>query len=357
MIKFINVKRLGVAVTALLAMSVGFSVASCNREKPNVPQKPEKPGVTVSPEQSGVRVLVEYEDVNTGAVTRTALGENGYSFTHYGEGGVIQMKGGGFKPAPEGKNTIDVNPIFYGEQNVVFKGWSWRYADDKVGTHRGSGDKPTVQPDYVKTPALQSAPGMKEMAKASFTCLFRPDKGSECNKVYVKVKYEKVLPEQIVSLDPFTHAPGVEEGGATYREIVKAIGNESFGLEVFNRYFNDRSSSDRLVRHDFSDIIGKESYTCEEVIKYLKDILGDAQALPREAQTNWNEAASYYNYPLDIEGYGRLEKREVLELIQSFKQSCVFEEENLKEIISDLEYKKRKLPSGSKIYFEVHYAQ
>lgn len=206
MIKFINVKRLGVAVTALLAMSVGFSVASCNREKPNVPQEPEKPGVTVSPEQSGVRVLVEYENVNTGAVTRTVLGENGYNFSPFGGNGVVQMTSCGFHYPKLNTNEVKVDTKFFGAQNIVFQGWSWRYADDKVGTHRGAGDKPTVQPDYVKTPALQSAPGMKEMAKASFTCLFRPDKGSECNKVYVKVKYDFFSPRlelpELPPLDP-----------------------------------------------------------------------------------------------------------------------------------------------------------
>lgn len=166
MIKFINVKRLGVAVTALLAMSVGFSVASCNREKPNVPQEPEKPGVTVSPEQSGVRVMLEAHDLRSGKT---------YHFTKRGEGGDIEATGIKFYPASpnEQEHLITVPLEFYGRTGVKFKGWSWRY------DHQG-------KQDLIQALSIQPQEGTQPLG---VNPKFKVDH-TVSDKVWIRVEYE-----------------------------------------------------------------------------------------------------------------------------------------------------------------------
>lgn len=166
MIKFINVKRLGVAVTALLAMSIGFSVASCNREKPNVPQEPEKPGVTVSPEQSGVRVMLEAHDLRSGKT---------YHFTKRGEGGDIEATGIKFYPASpkEQEHLITVPLEFYGRTGVKFKGWSWRY------DHQG-------KQDLIQALSIQPQEGTQPLG---VNPKFKVDH-TISDKVWIRVEYE-----------------------------------------------------------------------------------------------------------------------------------------------------------------------
>lgn len=164
MIKFINVKRLGVAVTALLAMSIGFSVASCNREKPNVPQEPEKPGVTVSPEQSGVRVMLEAHDLRSGKT---------YHFTKRGEGGDIEATGIKFYPASPENNMITVPLEFYGRTGVKFKGWSWRY------DHQG-------KQNLIQALAIQPKEGTQPLGvNPEFDVDY-----TVSDKVWIRVEYE-----------------------------------------------------------------------------------------------------------------------------------------------------------------------
>ena len=166
----------------LSALALGF--ASCEPETPC----PNRKGAETNTGQ-GVTVMLEMENVETGETTRTALGEDGYSFTAKDGGGDVQALGLGFKPKPADKNEINVALTYYAKENVVFQGWSWRYSEDPVGTHRGK-SKDEILRDYVATPALQSESGVRELDlgkdATKFTCEYRP--GTD-NKVYVKVKY------------------------------------------------------------------------------------------------------------------------------------------------------------------------
>ena len=175
----------------LSALALGF--ASCEPETPC----PNRKGAETNTGQ-GVTVMLEMENVETGETTRTALGEDGYSFTAKDGGGDVQALGLGFKPKPADKNEINVALTYYAKENVVFQGWSWRYSEDPVGTHRGK-SKDEILRDYVATPALQSESGVRELDlgkdATKFTCEYRP--GTD-NKVYVKVKYKQLRPEDIV---------------------------------------------------------------------------------------------------------------------------------------------------------------
>ena len=167
---------------ALSALALGF--ASCEPETPC----PNRKGAETNTDQ-GVTVMLEMENVVTGETTRTALGEDGYNFTPMNGGGDVEVDGLGFKKKPEGTNNINVGLTYYAKENVVFQGWSWRYSDDRPGTHRGK-SKDEILTDYVATPALQSESGVQKLGlgadATSFTCQYRP---STDNKVYVKVKY------------------------------------------------------------------------------------------------------------------------------------------------------------------------
>lgn len=166
----------------LSALALGF--ASCEPSDKPCPNKKEADGNT----DQGVTVMLEMENVETGETTRTALGENGYSFTAKDGGGDVEAGGLGFHRKPIGSDDIDVKLTYYAKENVVFQGWSWRYSGDPVGTHRGKTD--ATQNDYVATPALQPESGVRELAlgadATTFTCKYRP--GTD-NTVYVKVRY------------------------------------------------------------------------------------------------------------------------------------------------------------------------
>ncbi len=176
----------------LSALALGF--ASCEPLDKPCPNKKEADGDT----SQGVTVMLEMENVVTGETTRTALGENDYNFTAKDGGGDVQALGLGFKPKPPQGNDINVALTYYAKENVVFQGWSWRYSEDPVGTHRGK-SKDEVLTDYVATPALQSESGVQKLGlgedATKFTCEYRP--GTD-NRVLVKVKYKHLVPEDIV---------------------------------------------------------------------------------------------------------------------------------------------------------------
>ncbi|MDY3883828.1 hypothetical protein [Porphyromonas somerae] len=167
----------------LSALALGF--ASCEPSDTPCPNKKEADGNT----SQGVTVMLEMENVETGETTRTALGDGDYSFTAKDGGGDVQALGLGFRKKPIDTNDIDVKLTYYAKENVVFQGWSWRYSEDPVGTHRGK-SKDEILTDYVATPALQSESGVQKLAlgddATKFTCQYRP--GTD-NRVYVKVKY------------------------------------------------------------------------------------------------------------------------------------------------------------------------
>lgn len=166
----------------LSALALGF--ASCEPETPC----PNRKGAETNTDQ-GVTVMLEMENVETGETTRTALGDTNYSFTAKDGGGDVQAGGLGFYPKSKERNEINVALTYYAKENVVFQGWSWRYSEDPVGTHRGK-SKDEILTDYVATPALQSESGVQKLALGNdatkFTCEYRL--GTD-NKVYVKVKY------------------------------------------------------------------------------------------------------------------------------------------------------------------------
>ena len=168
----------------LSALALGF--VACEPSDKPCPNKKEADGDT----SQGVTVMLEMENVVTGETTRTALGEKDYNFTPYeaGANGDVQAKNLGFKKKLDGRNDINVALTYYAKENVVFQGWSWRYSEDPVGTHRGK-DGAKIN-DYVATPALQSERGVQKLNLSDdatmFTCQYRP--GTD-NRVYVKVKY------------------------------------------------------------------------------------------------------------------------------------------------------------------------
>ena len=141
----------------LSALALGF--ASCEPSDTPCPNKKEADGNT----SQGVTVMLEMENVVTGETMRTALGEDGYSFTPYeaGANGDVQALGLGFKRKLDRRNDINVGLTYYAKENVVFQGWSWRYSDDPVGTHRGKEDAKIN--DYVSTPALQPERGVQKL--------------------------------------------------------------------------------------------------------------------------------------------------------------------------------------------------
>ena len=177
----------------LSALALGF--VACEPSDKPCPNKKEADGDT----SQGVTVMLEMENVVTGETTRTALGEKDYNFTPYeaGANGDVQAKNLGFKKKLDGRNDINVALTYYAKENVVFQGWSWRYSEDPVGTHRGK-DGAKIN-DYVATPALQSERGVQKLNLSDdatmFTCQYRP--GTD-NRVYVKVKYKQLRPEDIV---------------------------------------------------------------------------------------------------------------------------------------------------------------
>lgn len=170
----------------LLLSAFAFGLASCEPSDTPCPNKKEADGDT----SQGVTVMLEMENVVTGETTRTALGDGDYSFTAKDGGGDVQAGGLGFYPKSKDRNDINVDLTYYAKENVVFQGWSWRYSEDDLGTHRGKTDAKLN--DYVATPALQSVAGVQKLdldAEATkFTCQYRP--GTD-NRVYVKVKYVK----------------------------------------------------------------------------------------------------------------------------------------------------------------------
>ena len=171
----------------LSALALGF--VACEPSDKPCPNKKEADGDT----SQGVTVMLEMENVVTGETTRTALGEKDYNFTPYeaGANGDVQAKNLGFKKKLDGRNDINVALTYYAKENVVFQGWSWRYSEDPVGTHRGKDDAKIN--DYVATPALQSERGVQKLNLSDddtkFTCQYRP--GTD-NRVYVKVRYVNV---------------------------------------------------------------------------------------------------------------------------------------------------------------------
>ena len=173
----------------LSALALGF--ASCEPSDTPCPNRKEANSTT----DQGVTVMLEMENVETGETTRTALGESNYSFTPYEAGakGDVQALGFGFKPKPDGKDDIDVQLTYYAKENVVFQGWSWRYADDPRGTERG---KTQDDKGLVSAPALQPESGVQKLDlgadKTSFTCKYREDRD---NRVYVKVRYAFFSPQ------------------------------------------------------------------------------------------------------------------------------------------------------------------
>ena len=166
----------------LSALALGF--ASCEPSDTPCPNKKEANSTT----DQGVTVMLEMENVETGETTRTALGESNYSFTPKGEGGDVQALGLGFKRKLTGTDDIDVKLTYYAKENVVFQGWSWRYAEDPKGTHRGKTEE--IIKEYVEAPALQTAAGIQKLDLGEditrFTCKYRQDRD---NRVFVKVKY------------------------------------------------------------------------------------------------------------------------------------------------------------------------
>ena len=167
----------------LSALALGF--ASCEPSDKPCPNKKEADGNT----SQGVTVMLEMENVVTGETTRTALGDSNYSFTPLKGGGDVEAKGLRFYPKPSGKDLIRVSLSYYAKENVVLQGYSWRYADDSVGTYRSA--KGEFSNDYLDVTYVQALNDIRQVQlpqpTTSFTCRYR--EGKE-NKVYVRVKYK-----------------------------------------------------------------------------------------------------------------------------------------------------------------------
>ena len=207
----------------LSALALGF--VSCDPDTPCPNRKGAEPNTS-----QGVTVMLEMENVVTGETTRTALGEDGYSFTAKDGGGDVQALGLGFRRKPDRRNDIDVKLTYYAKENVVFQGWSWRYSEDPVGTHRGKTD--AIQNDYVATPALQAESGVQKLAlgddATKFTCQYRP--GTD-NRVYVKVRYVKPTKKA----QPF---PNDLTGLSINPSRVDKLFDAAIGTTVWNNNYN-----------------------------------------------------------------------------------------------------------------------
>lgn len=195
----------------MVALALGVSLTACETEKPNCPARGEQ---SQAQEEPGVEVLIEFVDSETGETTRTKTGDPNYSFTPFGEDGDVQMEGAR-RYYPDRKNLVYPEIKFYAEQNIIFKGWSWRYVDDPKGTHRDKdGNKVS---DYVRDVALQTEPGVQPLNNGvtGFTCKYRPD--SDHNRALVKVEYYKSqtplysYPPERTGMEDFSHG--------TWREL------------------------------------------------------------------------------------------------------------------------------------------
>lgn len=168
----------------LSALALGF--ASCEPSDKPCPNKKEADGNT----DQGVTVVLEMEDVNTGEITTNTLRAGSKRFTVYGNDGDVQVNGTGFKPKPPKTDDIQVDLIYFGKENVVFQGWSWRYYEDPKSTHRGHTEE--MIDDFLPTVALQTEAGLQQLElspdQTSFVCKY---KANTQNKVLVKVRYEK----------------------------------------------------------------------------------------------------------------------------------------------------------------------
>ena len=102
----------------------------------------------------------------------------------------------------------------------MFQGWSWRYAEDPKGTHRGKTEE--IIKEYVEAPAIQTESGtqMLDLGEdvAKFTCQYRHGRN---NRVLVKVKY-------FISKEPLRKMPpkveiGIDDTARICNESVAAI--------------------------------------------------------------------------------------------------------------------------------------
>lgn len=227
----------------LSALALGF--ASCEPSDKPCPNKKEADGDT----SQGVTVMLEMENVDTGETTRTALGENDYSFTPMKGGGDVEVDGLGFRPKQKDSDDIYVNLAYYAKENVVFQGWSWRYSDDRPGIHRGKTDAKIN--DYVATPALQAKSGVQKLDldkdATKFTCQYRPNSD---NKVYVKVRYAR---KQMPSLDLVVGCSGI-----IYQSVDKCV-------ELINLRYSSYLSQDNKVV--FNKIFGQMIEIYDKKIK------------------------------------------------------------------------------------------
>lgn len=341
-----SVKRLGVTMSALLAMSLGVTLTSCDRDKPSPDPEPKK---------EGVEALIDYENVRTGETTRVVTGENGYDFSLYGQGGVVQMDGGGFHEKQGTNNNIVVRPSFYGEQNIVFHGWSWRYSDDAKGTHRNSdGNKQT---DYVALPALQLVNGLKPLPGGSqqFTCQFRP--GTD-NKVYVKVSYEKVNAEQIVELDPLTGASGMKASSAKYGELLQVLGTTQM-INTFTTYFSSGDNIPGEVQHPYETITKIKWGSLDQLINYLSPLPDLTGTIGDDTSIVLSEIDAYQGDYIEIDGTAAtgnsydnfITKHVARQWVWEFQSLINSERLIVENYISNLKSKKNSLPQGDNVYY------
>lgn len=340
-----NLKRLGMTMSALLTVCVGASLASCDREKPNCEPDPER---------KGVEVLVDAYNIRTGVTTRLVSGDAGYSFTGYGKGGVVQMDGGGFHEKQGTNNNIVVRPSFYGEQNIVFHGWSWRYADDPAGTHRG-GDG-NMQSDYIKSPSLQPETGLKQMVADNFTCQYRP--GSDHNQVYVKVSYEKVNAEQIVELDLLTGASGMKASSAKYGELLQVLGTTQM-INTFTTYFSSGDNIPGEVQHPYETITKIKWGSLDQLINYLSPLPDLTGAIGDDTSIVLSEIDAYQGDYIEIDGTAAtgnsydnfISKHVARQWVWEFQSFINAERLIVENYISNLKSKKNSLPQGDNVYY------
>ncbi len=340
-----NLKRLGMTMSALLTMCVGASLASCDREKPNC--KPD-------PERKGVEVLVDAYNIRTGVTTRLVSGDAGYNFTDMAGNGTVRMQGGGFKPTIGKDNNIDVFPTFFGDQNVVFKGWSWRYSDDPEGTHRNGFS--SIQSDFVITPSLQPDAGLQKMVSDKFTCQYRP--GSDHNQVYVKVSYEKVNAEQIIELDLLTGASGMKASSAKYGELLQVLGTTQM-INTFTTYFSSGDNITGEVQHPYETITKIKWGSLDQLINYLSPLPDLTGTIGDDTSIVLSEIDAYQGDYIEIDGTAAtgnsydnfISKHVARQWVWEFQSFINAERLIVENYISNLKSKKNSLPQGDNVYY------
>ena len=337
-----------------LFLKVGLLVAlmmtmyACDQDKPETPDPEKKPGIEVGTGQSnlrGVEVVVEAVDLRSGT---------SYSFTPRGKGGDVELEGAGFHAAKEGTNIVPIKLDFYAKKDIIFKGWSWRYAKDGV--------KP-----IEKAVALQTKDGMQALG---VTRTIRADHTVD-SKVYVRVEYEGLDSKTLIQLPSLPPHLAREEGnvGAKYYEVVLSPSYLRFSeqntiVSRLGKYFDDVSTNSipgsATTNYGLS---GVEWGSIAEIIQHVTNLESATEYLLNDTKAVYN-ALSYGvedPYMFEVDGYWALKDPNLQYItlqqanmwVDDFSNNMEDTKKALQEYKRTLTNFKGNVPAGRNAYYYI----